>query len=389
MLQKSIKNSIFMLIILATYTIIANYILVGYGSVYYFVVNPLFWIFFIIIASVITAKMNESKKFHDEILEYTLIAAFVNIGIYIFSQLFIDIGKNPYSTTIKGFLTNLYIYILPIIAKEYTRFRIINNVYEKDKKFISIVVTCIYILVDIGSIQVSNSSESIKLLFSDILPTICINILCTYIAMSQLYKPAIYYRAITYAYWIISPILPKVSWVMTFFIDTVIPIILIIYIRYLRKKNDIKREKKQVEVNDPKSIIPFAAIIVIVLWFGLGVFPIRPVAIATGSMEKTLMVGDVVILKKCTAGDLEVGDIVQYQKDNFTVIHRVVSKYHENDKCFLITKGDNNRDADFEPVSEEQVIAKEIFSVRYLGLPAVWINSIKSTSQPSGIETGR
>ena len=112
MLQKSIKNSIFMLIILATYTIIANYILVGYGSVYYFVVNPLFWIFFIIIASVITAKMNESKKFHDEILEYTLIAAFVNIGIYIFSQLFIDIGKNPYSTTIKGFLTNLYIYIL-------------------------------------------------------------------------------------------------------------------------------------------------------------------------------------------------------------------------------------------------------------------------------------
>ena len=116
MLQKSIKNSIFMLIILATYTIIANYILVGYGSVYYFVVNPLFWIFFIIIASVITAKMNESKKFHDEILEYTLIAAFVNIGIYIFSQLFIDIGKNPYSTTIKGFLTNLYIYILPIIA---------------------------------------------------------------------------------------------------------------------------------------------------------------------------------------------------------------------------------------------------------------------------------
>ena len=206
--------------------------------------------------------------------------------------------------------------------------------------------------------------------------------------MSQLYKPAIYYRAITYAYWIISPILPKVSWVMTFFIDTVIPIILIIYIRYLRKKNDIKREKKQVEVNDPKSIIPFAAIIVIVLWFGLGVFPIRPVAIATGSMEKTLMVGDVVILKKCTAGDLEVGDIVQYQKDNFTVIHRVVSKYYENDKCFLITKGDNNRDADFEPVSEEQVIAKEIFSVRYLGLPAVWINSIKSTSQPSGIETG-
>ena len=126
------------------------------------------------------------------------------------------------------------------------------------------------------------------------------------------------------------------------------------------------------------------------LWFGIGVFPIRPVAIATGSMENTLMVGDVAILKKCTAEDIEIGDIIQYQKDNFTVIHRVISKYYEDGKCYLITKGDNNPVADFNPVEENQIIAKQLFSVRFLGLPAVWINNsgLIKTPDTSSIEKG-
>ena len=133
MLQKSRKVTILMLAILATYSIIANYSLVGYGYIYYYIVNPLFWIIFIGITMIVTAKTSETTKMRDKIFEYTLIAGFVNIGIYIFSQLFIEIGKNPYSTSIKGILMNLYVYILPIVMKEYTRFKLINNVYEKEK----------------------------------------------------------------------------------------------------------------------------------------------------------------------------------------------------------------------------------------------------------------
>lgn len=312
-------------------------------------------------------------------------------GIYIAAELFVDIGKNPYSITIKGILINVYMYILPIAAKEYTRFKLINNVYEKDKKFIAILATCIYIFIDIGRVDITSGYNIVKLIFSDVLPIIFINVLCTYMAMNKAYKPACFYRSITQLFWYVSPFLPKVTWIITTFVDTVIPIILLLYIRYLKKKNDIKKDKKQIELSNPKSIIPLVACIVLMLWFGTGVFPIRPVAIATGSMEKTLMIGDVVILKKCNAEELQIGDIVQYQKDNFTVIHRVISKYYEDGKCFLITKGDNNQVEDFMPVREEQVIAKEMFSIRYLGLPAVWLNNAKIFKTPdvSGIETGK
>ena len=78
MLQKSRKVTILMLAILATYSIIANYSLVGYGYIYYYIVNPLFWIIFIGITMIVTAKTSETTKMRDKIFEYTLIAGFVN-----------------------------------------------------------------------------------------------------------------------------------------------------------------------------------------------------------------------------------------------------------------------------------------------------------------------
>ena len=374
MLQKSRNITILMLAILATYSIIANYSLVGYGFKYYFIVNPLFWIIFIVAIFICTSKTSEGAKLKENIFAYSLIAALVNIGVYIFSEVFIEIGKNPYSTSLKGILMNVYIYILPIVAKEYTRFRVINNVYEKDKKYIAVVATIIYAISDISMNDLADSSNVMKFVFADILPIISSNVVCTYIAMNQFYKPAICYRVITFSYWILAPILPKVPWIMKSVIDIIIPVILFIYIRYLKNKNDVQKKKKTIESTDPKSIILLVVVVVLILWFDMGLFPIRPSAIATGSMEKTLMVGDVAILKKCTAEELEVGDIVQYQKENFTVIHRVISKYTEKGKIYFITKGDNNNAPDSKKVKPEQIQGKYRCHVKYVGFPSVWLS---------------
>lgn len=390
MLQKSRKITVLMLAILAIYSIVANYSLVNYGILYYYIANPLFWIIFIIASNLLLAKTNESTKIKKEALEYALIASFVYIGIYIASEIFIAIGENPYSSSLKGILINTYVYILPIVAMEYTRFKLINNVYEKEKKYMAILVTIIYIFVDIGIINVSDTHSIMKLIFLNVLPTIAENCLCTYIAFSKMYKPSIIYRVITFEFWLLSPILPKISWIMISTIDTVIPIILLIYIRYAQKKKDINKNRQQVETMEPKNIIPIAVVVILSLWFAMGNLPFKPIAIATGSMENTLMVGDVAIIKKCTASEVSEGDIIQYKKDDFTVIHRVIAKYYEDDKCFFITKGDNNKEQDVDPVSETQLLGKEIFAIKYLGYPAVFLNKLNWSQNPdiSGIETG-
>ena len=143
MLQKSRKITVLMLTILAMYSIIANYILVNHGTLYSYVVNPLFWCVFIIISTCLLSKTSESTKIKSETIEYTIIAVLVYIGVYIASQIFVAIGENPYSNSLKGILINTYVYILPIIAKEYTRFKLINNVYEKEKKYMTVLVTIV------------------------------------------------------------------------------------------------------------------------------------------------------------------------------------------------------------------------------------------------------
>lgn len=105
-----------------------------------------------------------------------------------------------------------------------------------------------------------------------------------------------------------------------------------------------------------------------------GIFPIKPVAIATGSMEKELKVGDVAIIKKCKANDVNVGDIIEYNMGDFTVIHRIIEKVQRNGSYYFVTKGDNNTARDLEDVKEDQLIGKVVFKIRYIGYPAVWLH---------------
>ena len=185
------------------------------------------------------------------------------------------------------------------------------------------------------------------------------------------------------------PFLPKVSWFITSVVDTTIPLVLLMYVRYFKLSKDPKKDNKKAEDSNPKDMVPFVIVAITALWFALGLFPIKPVAIATGSMKSAINVGDVVILKKCDANDIEVGDVIQYSRDDFTVVHRVVSKYYEDGELLFITKGDNNKAEDYYPVTCDQIMAKELFSIRYIGYPSLWFGKLINRNQTEvTIETG-
>lgn len=93
MLQKSRKITVLMLAILVIYSIVANYSLVSHAQMYYYIVNPLFWFIFITATSLLLSKTNESMKLGKDVLEYTVIASLIYVGIYIVSQFFIEIRK--------------------------------------------------------------------------------------------------------------------------------------------------------------------------------------------------------------------------------------------------------------------------------------------------------
>ena len=392
-MQKSKNITIAIIILILIYGLLANLKLVfNINAIYLYIINPLFWITLAVFLKIAIGKSYQKSRIKKEVIQYILIAVIVYILTYMISGLFITFGNNPYFTTVKGFLINLWMFGTVIISKEYISYRLINNVYENDKKEIAILVSLIYIIIEIGLNKYINTKITLLFALKDIcqnlIPLIAKNVLYSYISMKSDWKPASIYELFTKLYLWISPILPNAPWIMVAIIETTIPTILFFYIRYANSKNSEIKSRQEIENVNPKNSIPLVVLVILVIWFTIGVFPIKPIAIASGSMEKELYVGDVVIVKKCNANDIVNGDIIQYQMKGYTVIHRVIEKKQKNGEYYFTTKGDNNPSEDKESVKEDQVLGKVIFKVKYLGYPSIWLNIIQSNEQVE-VDTGK
>lgn len=392
-MQKSKNITIAIIILMLIYGLLANLKLVfNINAIYLYIINPLFWITLAVFLKIAIGKSYQKSKIKKEVIQYILIAVIIYILTYMISGLFITFGNNPYFTTVKGFLINLWMFGTVIISKEYIRYRLINNVYENDKKEIAILVSLIYIIIEIELNKYINTKITLLFALKDIcqnlIPLIAKNVLYSYISMKSDWKLASIYELFTKLYLWLSPILPNAPWIMVAIIETTIPTMLFFYIRYANSKNSEIKSRQEIENVNPKNSIPLVVLVILVIWFTIGVFPVKPIAVASGSMEKELYVGDVVIVKKCNANDIVNGDIIQYQMKGYTVIHRVIEKKQKNGEYYFTTKGDNNPSEDKESVKEDQVLGKVIFKVKYLGYPAIWLNIIQSNEQVE-VDTGK
>lgn len=394
-MQKSKNATIAIILLILGYGLFATFKLVTkYNIAYLYIINPIFWLALAIGLRFILGRNTENKKLRKPIIQYTITASLVYIITYMLSGLFVTFGKNPFATTLKGLITNLWILGVSILTREYIRYKLINNVYDKDKIKIAILISIVYVIIDIEFNRFIGTRITplavTKYSFQSVLPSIIKNVLFSYTAIYCSYLPAIIYEFATHLYLWLSPILPNSPWVMTAIIDTVIPFILFLYIRYIKNKLDLFRTRENIINSDPRQIIPLIVCIILAIWFAIGIFPIKPVAIASASMEKELCVGDVAVIKKCNPNDVQVGDIIEYQMEGFTVIHRITQKSQRNGEFYFITKGDNNKTPDPEEVREDQLIGKVIYKVKYLGYPAIWLHLLEvQEAEAEEIEKGQ
>ncbi|MBR3163472.1 MAG: signal peptidase I [Clostridia bacterium] len=334
----------------------------------------------------------ENKKMQKPIIQYAIIASLIFIIVYMLSGLVVTFGHNPYSTTIRGLIHNLWMLGTVIVAKEYIRYKLINNVYDKDKTKIALLISFVYVIIDFEFTKFIGHRIPIftltKYILQKTIPYIAINMVFSYTSIYSNCIPAIIYQLLTNLYFWVSPIIPNSPWIMVTIIDTSIPFVLFLYIRFTKNRLKHLKSRESIENSDPKNIIPLIVLIVLGVWFAVGIFPIKPVAIATGSMEKEICVGDVAIIKKCNANDVNVGDIIEYQMEGYTVIHRIIEKKQKNGEFYFVTKGDNNSTPDKEEVREDQLIGKNIFKIKYIGYPAIWLHILQVEDQMVDVDTG-
>lgn len=393
-MQKNKYATILFALVILIYEIIGQVFLFDkIYKIYMYILNPIIWIFFGFLINYFLGQQYGRCRIKNLTRIYACIAVLVYIIVNLISGIVVTFGYNPYSRTIFGFIMNFWMFGTTIIMQEIIRYKLINNVYEKDKFKIACIVSVIYIIIGLGIRNIFNCKTMygfmVEIVFKELIPLISINVFASYLAIKNEYITSIIYiLGINMFYWI-SPILPNSPWVMNVIIELVIPIILILYIRYELNKADKNRTREKIKNSEPGQVISLTICIILAIWFALGLFPIKPIAVATGSMEPELFMGDIVFIKKCTPNDISKNDIIEYQMEGYTVIHRVIDIKQDDGFFTYITKGDSNNAEDRDPVLEDQLIGKVIFKVKYLGYPAIILHNLQvQNEQVVEVETG-
>lgn len=90
--------------------------------------------------------------------------------------------------------------------------------------------------------------------------------------------------------------------------------------------------------------------------------------IVSQSMEPTININDLIVIKKCKEAEIKKEDIITYRKeDNTIVTHRIVRIEENNGQKSYITKGDNNKKEDDEKIKHSQVHGKYLFKINGMG----------------------
>ena len=102
---------------------------------------------------------------------------------------------------------------------------------------------------------------------------------------------------------------------------------------------------------------------------------IVPYVVLSGSMEPTIKTGSLCFInKKAKYSSIKEKDIIAYKMTDGTLVtHRVVSI----SKNKITTKGDNNEEVDYNPITKSNFVGKNIYWIPKLGFVVVAFQSTK------------
>lgn len=385
-MKKQIKIFILIMIILLSSIFEITNVSLAFGSSYAYVIKPLIWVFIGTITFFFFRNdVIENNKYKKEVKFYVIITTLIYFLIYFGLGYVKGFAYNPYDGSIKGILLNLWTFIPVVIVKEYTRFYMINNCGKKKVLLWAFLISILFSLVDLNVYKFdtyfSSGLTTLEFVLQTFAPSLITNLYLTYVSYFAGYKVSIIYASVMQLALYVLPILPDINWATTSILNAIIPFFSYIYINYMINKMDKTLKKRDTKVVGIKGWGVMILFVVLMICFGLGVFPIEPLVIASNSMAPKIKKGDIVIIQDKDVNKIEKGEVIRYKMDGYYVVHRVVMiRQDSNGKLEFITKGDNNESIDLFAVKEKQVAGVVKYDIPYAGYPTLLLNKLLKTN---------
>lgn len=393
MIKVSYKNVLLYALIML-YVIFGNIIFIGDILKHYnYIINPLMWLLIFILSIYIVKGDKIRVRSKIDKTQTVFIIILFYISFYFISGLVLGFAISPYAHSFMGTIKNLWAFVVIIIFKEYARYSLIATSPKKKKSYI--LITILFVLVDLNFFNFGSNFSSAEIAFKyiskTIIPAIAKSALLVYLAKNAGYKAALAYTLPIAFVNIIAPIFPDLSWFMSALYELSLAFICFIIINYKIVKENHEETRKIVRKQNPIRNIPVLIFLFVFVLFVAGFFKYMPMAIMSNSMATVINRGDIVVVEKLSDREkknIKLGEIIEYELDGSTIVHRVVRiEVKNNGELKYTTQGDNNKQPDFKPVYSEQIKARVLFKVPYIGYPVVYINELFNKTSPN-VEKG-
>jgi len=314
-------------------------------------------------------------RIRNTVVQLAIMVGVFQVVLYLVGGLFASFGRSPYSFTPTGVLTNLVYVGSMLIGMELSRAWLINRLGRKHAFLALAFVSVLYTVLSLPLARLTSIGPdlaSVTYVNSTLLPALAESMLATFLALLGGPLAAIIYRGILQAFWWFSPILPNLPWAFKGLIGVVVPIIGLVVANTFRTSRPRTVRSGREKEGSLAGWVITTIVAVAIIWFAVGLFPLQPTTIISGSMRPTLEVGDVVVIAKVPGTSVKPGDIIQFREaGGITTVHRVVEIEEVEGKKVIITQGDANREPDADPVLPANVVGRAVFSIPRIGWASI------------------
>jgi len=351
-----------------------------------YVAQPVLWCF-LILGVVLASRYGTGGKltFTKSLLWIGLLLGLFQLACLAIAGLLAHFGDSPYTHTPYGVFLNTVFFGSALVAIEFSRAYLLSRFTERNTTLMVVLIALVFtfVMISLDRITGLDGFSVFPFLGGTLIPTFAENILACFLVMMGGPVASLGYRGTMKAFWWFSPILPQLTWVARAFVGVLAPVVSLLVVQSMYGEAEAKPvpEKPEKRKRKRSSVVGWVAtaiVAVVIIWFSSGIFGFHPLVIVSGSMEPSISVGDVVMVRDVDIDSIVVDDVIQYVRGSDTTIHRVVEVRQENGSTLFITQGDANESPDAQPVYPEQIKGRVTLVLPKIGWLSIGIKNLIS-----------
>ncbi|MEA4896127.1 MAG: signal peptidase I [Oscillospiraceae bacterium] len=318
-------------------------------------------------------------RLRSMVMSLAFIFGVFQLLIFVIIGIFTSFCKNTYSLTPLGIISNLVPMSATLISGEMCRSFLVNSLAGKKPYRAIISFSIIFALFGMSLCNIKSLSGNISILdyvTGMVLPQLTQSIAASFLVYLAGPLPSIIYFGMLRLFSFVSPYIPNPSEIPGLLYNLLIPLLSISIIMKIYAKEASEYENRRTDKAGAFGWLTVCVLSVAIVWFSVGVFPVFPSVILTGSMEPKIMPGDIVLVQKTSGDGVNVGDIVMYlSEDGISITHRVMAETTQSGVTQFVFKGDNNPSADPKSVAPEQIKGRIIGIIPKLGKLTLYLRN--------------